>query len=73
MSKRNMSLGISRNQQEQPSVSQADGAWNGMHSAEAQPETEKLEQVNRCRRTLTEKGRKYRILIFDKKKSSLVL
>ena len=29
-----------------------------MRSAEAQPnETEKLEQVNRCRRTLTEKGK----------------
>ena len=58
---------------EEPSVGQADGAWNGMRSAEAQPdETEKLEQVNRRRRTLTEKGREYRILILDKKKSSLV-
>ena len=58
---------------EEPSIGQADGAWNGMRSAEAQPdETEKLEQVNRRRRTLTEKGREYRILILDKKKSSLV-
>ena len=44
-----------------------------MRSAEAQPdETEKLEQVNRHRRTLTEKGKEYRISILDKKKSSLV-
>ena len=44
-----------------------------MHSAEAQQdETEKVEQVNRCCRTLTEKGREYRISILDKKKSSLV-
>ena len=44
-----------------------------MRSAEAQPgETEKLEQVNRRRRTLTEKGKEYRISILDKKKSSLV-
>ena len=58
---------------EEPSASQADGAWNGKRSAEAQPdETEKLEQVNRLQRTLTEKGREYRISILDKKKSSLV-
>ena len=44
-----------------------------MHSAEAQlDETEKVEQVNRHRRTLTEKGREYRISILDKKKSSLM-
>ena len=44
-----------------------------MRSAGAQPdETEKLGQVNRRCRTLTEKGREYRISILDKKKSSLV-
>ena len=59
---------------EEPSVSQADGASIGIHySAEAQPdETEKVEQMNKRRRTLTEKGREYRISILDKKKSSLV-
>ena len=57
----------------EPSVGQADGAWNRMRSAEAQPdETKKLEQVNRRCRTLTEKGREYRISILDKKRSSLV-
>ena len=58
---------------QEPSVSQADIAWNGMHSEEAQPdEREKLEKVNRRRRTLTEKGREHRISILEKKKSSLV-
>ena len=59
---------------EEPSVSQAGGASNGIHySAEAQPdETEKVEQMNKRCRTLTEKGREYRISILDKKKSSLV-
>ena len=43
---------------EEPPVTQIYGAWNGMRSAEAQPdETEKVEQVNRRRRTLAEKGR----------------
>ena len=58
---------------EEPSVSQADGVWNGMCLAEAQPdETEKLEQVKRHRKTLTLKEREYRISILEKKKSSLV-
>ena len=44
-----------------------------MHSAEVQlDETEEVEQVNRHRRTLTEKGREYRISIIDKRKVSLV-
>ena len=44
-----------------------------MHSAEAQPdETEKVEQLNRRRRKLTEKGREHRISILNKKKFSLV-
>ena len=51
---------------EEASVSQADGARNGMRSAEAQPdETGKLEQVNRPRRTFTEKGKDNRISILD--------
>ena len=56
------------------SISQADGAWNRIHSAEAQPdETEKVEQLNRRRRmTLTKKGREYGISILGKKKSRLV-
>ena len=59
--------------QEEEYVSRNIGGWNGMHSAEAPPdETKKVEQVNRRRRTLTEKGREYRISILDKKKSSLV-
>ena len=58
---------------EDASVSQADGAWDRMHSAEAQPdETEKVEQLNRRRRKLTEKGREHRISILNKKKFSLV-
>ena len=58
---------------EDASVSQADGAWDRMHSAEAQPdETERVEQVNRRRRKLTEKGREHRISILNKKKFSLV-
>ena len=56
------------------SISQADGAWNRIHSAEAQPdETEKVEQLNRRHRmTLTKKGREYGISILGKKKSRLV-
>ena len=62
-----------KDHQEEEYVSRNLGAWNGMHSAEAQPdETEKVEQVNKRCRTLTEKGREYRISILDKKKSSLV-
>ena len=62
-----------KDNQEEEYDSRNIGGWNGMHSAEAQPdETEKVEQVNRCRRTLTEKGREYRISILNKKKSSLV-
>ena len=58
---------------EEPSVGEADDTWNRMHSAEVQPdETEKVEQMNRRRRTLAEKGREYRTSILDKK-SSLVL
>ena len=46
---------------------------HGIGSAEAQPdETEKVKQVNRRRRTLTENRREYRISILDKKKSSSV-
>ena len=44
-----------------------------MHSAEVQlDQTEKVEQGNRRRSTLTEKGREYRISIIDKKKVGLV-
>ena len=58
---------------EEEYVSRNLGACNGMHSAEAQPnETEKVEQVNRRRRKLPEKGREYRISILGKKKSSMV-
>ena len=44
-----------------------------MHSTKVQlDEPEKVEQMSRCYRTLTEKRREYRISIVDKKKSNLV-
>ena len=51
-----------KDNQEKEYVSRNLGVWNGMHSAEAQPdETEKVEQVNRRCWTLAGKERKHRI------------